>query len=318
MQRRDPNAGPGRLRIAAAATASGLRRYPRDLAESIRDVARTRTDGAGAPPDLRGLHEHELAAAWLGHASVLLRQGGVTLLVDPVFSRRIGPRLGPLTLGPARRSCPVDPSTLPPADAILITHAHYDHLDRPTLAALASSRTTVITARGTRGLIPRGFRHVIELDWDDEREIENLAVRAIRPAHWGARAWLDFGRGFNSYVIVSDDRRTIAAGDTARTDAFRGVGPIDLALFGIGAYDPWQHKHATPEQVWEMFTAAPGARLLPVHHSTFELSDEHRDEPMRRLLAAAGADHVRIIVVEPGHVWAASEDQPVPDRLRNC
>lgn len=318
VQRRDQHAGPGRLKIAAAATASGLRRYPRDLAESIRDVARARTDGDTAPPDLRGLHEHELAAAWLGHASVLLRQGGVTLLVDPVFSRRIGPRLGPLTLGPARRSCPVDPAALPPIDAILITHAHYDHLDRPTLAALASSRTIVITARGTRRLIPRGFRHVVELDWDDEREVERLGIRAIRPAHWGARAWLDFGRGFNSYVIVSDARRTIAAGDTARTDAFRGVGPIDLAVFGIGAYDPWQHKHATPEQVWEMFTAAPGARLLPVHHSTFELSDEHRDEPMRRLLAAAGEDRSRIIVIEPGDLWAASDDQPVPDRLRNC
>ena len=318
MQRRDPNTGPGRLKIAAAATASGLRRYPRDLAESIRDVVRTRTDGVPSSPDLRGLHEHELAAAWLGHASVLLRQGGVNLLVDPVFSRRIGPRLGPFTLGPGRRSRPVDPAALPPIDAILITHAHYDHLDRPTLAALASSGTVVITARGTHGLIPRGFRHIVELDWDDERQIENLEVRAIRPAHWGARAWLDFSRGFNSYVIASGDRRTIAAGDTARTDAFCGVGPIDLAVFGIGAYDPWQHKHATPEQVWEMFTAVPGERLLPVHHSTFELSDEHCDEPMRRLLTVAGEERSRIIVIAPGDLWAADGDQAIPDRLRNC
>ena len=72
---------------------------------------------------------------------------------------------------------------------------------------------------------------------------------------------------------------------------------------GIGAYEPWEHAHATPEQTWEMFRGCGAKRLLPVHHSTFPLGDEHIDEPMERLLAAAGDEMHRILALPPGAVW---------------
>jgi L-ascorbate metabolism protein UlaG (beta-lactamase superfamily) len=92
------------------------------------------------------------------------------------------------------------------------------------------------------------------------------------------------------------------AGDTAYTPVFERVARPDLAVFGIGAYDPWRHAHATPEEVWSMARAAGATEILPVHHSTFELSDEPADEPIRRLLAAAGGDKHRVLRASPGEV----------------
>jgi len=151
---------------------------------------------------------------------------------------------------------------------------------------------------------------VIELDWGNSIELDTFAVRAVEPAHWGARRALDRDRGFNAYLVESDAGASFAAGDSAHTRAFDAVGPVDLAIFGIGAYDPWEHAHATPEQVWDMFTAMGGAdeatggfTLLPIHHSTFELSDEPVDEPMRRLLRAAGEHASRVLRATPGEVF---------------
>jgi len=290
------------LRLLTRATRSGLRRYPRAVAESL---APLRTGAAATAADLRAMTDRDFAASWLGHGSVIWRQGGSTIAIDPVLSERIGLRFGRRTVGPRRLiPVPAGPDALPLIDTLLITHAHYDHLDRPTLAALASSRTTVVTARGTRRLVPRAFKQIIELDWDDEIELDRVRIRAVRPNHWGARFAVDRTRGFNSYLVTSDDRRVLAAGDTAFTGAFRDLGPVDLALFGIGAYDPWEHAHATPEQAWTMFRGVRGRYLFPIHHSTFELSEEHVDEPMQRLMAAAGPESLRVVRADPGHIWS--------------
>lgn len=286
--------------FAGAALRSGLRRYPREILAALRG---DRMQRHPSEADLRGLVEHGFGAAWLGHAAVLLRQASMCVLTDPVFSERIGFRVGGRVIGPRRLIPPPDPARLPPIDLILVSHAHFDHLDRPTLAALASSRTIVVTAARTRRLIPRGFRHVIEMDWEEACEIGNVRVRAMEPAHWGARAAIDRRRGYNSYVLESDGARSLFAGDTGETDAFARAGPVDLAMLGIGAYDPWEHHHATPEQVWRMFKAMRAERLLPIHHSTFELSDEHMDEPMARLMAAARPEEDRVITLPPCGIW---------------
>jgi hypothetical protein len=151
-----------RLRNAAAVARSGVRRYPRELADSLQ----------GRPPEHAPLMldvggaAGPLSAVWLGHATVLMRVGEQWVLTDPVFSHRIGVGIGPLVMGVQRRLPVVDLATLPPIDLILVSHAHFDHLDKPTLRSLASPRTRVITARNTRRLIPPGFGEVTELDWD--------------------------------------------------------------------------------------------------------------------------------------------------------
>lgn len=312
------NGGAGGRPKLTDMSRSGLRRYPRELADSLSEAlgrpaaARIETPGrelVSAPV----LESHQVGAAWLGHATVMLRIGGLNILTDPVFSSRIGVSVGPLVFGPARLGTKhIHVPTVPTPDLILISHAHFDHLDKPTLKRLACSGTTVVTAAKTKRLIPRGFANVIELGWGQTVEIRDPAghggcvrLEALQPAHWGARAAIDRYRSFNSYAITTPDQRhrALFAGDTAYTDAFHGRGPFDLAIFGIGAYDPWIHAHATPEQVWDMFTSLPAEYLLPMHHSTFKLSDEALDEPLARLLAAAGEQAKRVVGRELAEVW---------------
>lgn len=300
-----------KLRLASAALKSGLKRYPREIIQTMR-----KHDGH-VPDSAEFVRAWEGAAggsvtpvvSWLGHCTVLLRIGGLTVLTDPVLSHRIGPRLGRMTVGLKRlEPAPVSAADLPPIDIIALSHPHFDHLDKPTLRALVSDRTAVITARKTKRLIPRGFGQVVELDWDERCIIRGVEFSAMRPAHWGARTAWDRHRGYNSYVISADGARVLFAGDTAHTEAFAGVGPVDLAIFGIGSYEPWVHAHATPEQVWSMFTAMQGRALLPVHHSTFKMSEEPRSEPMERLLAAAAGAGDRVIRAAMGQVLVVGKN----------
>lgn len=292
-----------------SAAKSGFRRYPRAIIDSVCRPFAGRSHAAlvpsGRPPVM---DHHPLAAMWLGHATVFVRLAGLNILVDPVFSDRIGVNMGGVTIGlPRLAPLAIDPEHLPPIDAILISHAHFDHLDRPTLQGLVSGRTTVITARRTRKLIPAGFARVVELDWEQDMVFKGVHIAAMRPAHWGARTAIDRRRGYNSYIIreAKDRQGVLLAGDTAMTDAFESLDDLTLAVLGIGSYEPWEHAHATPEQAWRMFAGSGAAHLLPVHHSTFELGDEPEGEPMRRLLAAAEGESHRVIIASPGAVWAA-------------
>lgn len=256
-------------------------------------------------PDLSGWEQHELAAVWVGHATVLLRIGGMSVLTDPVFSSRIGIGLGLFTGGVRRTVAPaLDLRELPRIDLILISHAHFDHLDRPSLVRLPK-RTPVITAQNTGDLVrDLGFRDVTELHWGQATEACGLTVTACQVAHWGARTFYDRHRGFNGYLIEGGDRRVLYGGDTAYHEGFRGLPKVDLGIFGIGAYDPYVAAHATPEQAWRMADHVRADFVLPMHHSTFRLSYEPAGEPIARMLAAAGRDEARVVVREIGQQWA--------------
>ncbi len=290
---------------------SGVRRYPHQLLLSMlgREKGRGRGGsdaGPVVPPWWRWGDRGgpSLGAVWLGHATTLVRLGGLWILTDPVFSERIGPKVAGRTLGLSRLApAPVPLSALPPIDIVLISHAHFDHLDRPTLARLADRRTKVVTARKTTSLIPPGFDKVIELGPGEAFTHEGVEIAAVPVEHWGARFALDRKRGCNAYALQADGERVVFAGDTAETSAFDDLPGADLAVFGIGAYDPWEHAHATPEQVWAMARRLGAAHLMGVHHSTFDLSEEPPDEPLRRLVKAAGELHDRIVGRAPGEAW---------------
>ncbi len=259
-------------------------------------------------PVLGDWQDHSLAAVWIGHATVLLRIGGMNVLTDPVMSNRIGVGLGLMTGGPKRLVAPaLSLRQLPPIDLILISHAHFDHLDRPTLARLPK-HVPVITARRTRDLIQDlGFSKVTELRWGESVRVRELHVTAHDVTHWGARTFYDQHRGFNAYVIDGGVRhqRILYGGDTAYHQGFRDIGKVDLAIFGIGAYDPYIAAHATPEQAWHMADLVRADYLLPMHHSTFRLGYEPTREPIERMLEAAGDDENRIIVREVGEAWTS-------------
>lgn len=257
-------------------------------------------------PNLADWENRDLAAIWIGHATVLLRIEGFTLLTDPVFAPRVGVGLGMMTGGPKRLIAPaMKIDQLPPIDLVLLSHAHFDHLDRPTLDRLPK-RTPIVTAEHTRDLVADlGFTRITELRWGERYELPRSPLRftAMKINHWGARTFLDMHRGYNAYLVESTRHRVLYGGDTAYHEDFRGIGRIDLAILGIGAYDPYIQAHATPEQVVTMADHAHAERILPMHHSTFRLSHEPPSEPIERLLDALGQDPSRAIITAVGQQW---------------
>jgi L-ascorbate metabolism protein UlaG (beta-lactamase superfamily) len=283
------------LTTALRVALSGVRRYPGELIDSVRGATHAGVRGLVVPPGV-DVAAHGVAAAWLGHASVLVKVDDAWILTDPVLSLRIGMRLGATrgggerVFGLARRLDTIDVATLPPIDVILLSHAHYDHLDVPTLETLAArsaGRTGVIAAAGLMDLVPKGFAWARELAWDEVTRAGTLTIRALAPRHWGARTVLDRSRGFNAYHVQGERGSVFFAGDTAWTRGFAGAR-ADVSLFGIGAYDPWEDAHATPEDAWDMHVSTGSRYMMPIHHRTFRLSDEPSEEPMARLRAVAG------------------------------
>ncbi|MDQ2843611.1 MAG: MBL fold metallo-hydrolase [Acidobacteriota bacterium] len=246
-----------------------------------------------------------LYATWLGHSTVLLKIDGFTILTDPVFSLRIGLNLGPLTLGIKRLiEVAAEPRELPPIDLVLLSHAHMDHFDLPSLRRLESPTTQVVTAHRTSDLLRvKRYSSVHELRWNDCIRVGPATIRAFQVAHWGARMRSDVYRGFNGYLMNIGRRQIVFGGDTAYTDRFkelRSSQPMDLAIMPIGAYNPWIHVHCTPEQALSMANDAGAEMILPVHHQTFQLGREPRLEPIERLLTAASAAPERICIKDVG------------------
>jgi L-ascorbate metabolism protein UlaG (beta-lactamase superfamily) len=258
-------------------------------------------------PDLRDWHQRDLAAAWIGHATVLLRIGGINILTDPVMSSRVGVGMGLMTMGPRRLLAPaLSIRQLPKLDLILISHAHFDHLDRPTLSRLPKN-IPVIAAHRTHDLVhDLGFRNVAELPWGHSIRVGEVNVTARPVKHWGARTFYDHHRGFNAYLLESSKHRVLYGGDTAFHEGFRDIGGVNLAILGIGAYDPYVAAHATPEQAWTMADHCRADHVLAMHHSTFRLSHEPMHEPLERIMQAAGRLVDRIVASRVGGTWALS------------
>jgi L-ascorbate metabolism protein UlaG (beta-lactamase superfamily) len=252
--------------------------------------------------------DNAVTLAWLGHATVLINFYGLRVLTDPALFPRIGVSAWITTFGPLRlTSSALSPAQLPAIDLLLVSHAHFDHLDTASLAAVRG-RPAAVTAWRTSDLLPRRrYASVRELRWDESilvgTERGDVEVRAVQVKHWGARIGRDTYRGYNGYVLRREGRTLLFGGDTAHTplfDSYRRYGPYDAAIMPIGAYDPWIYNHCTPEQSVRMADAA-GARLfVPVHHKTFRLSNEPIDEPIGRAEAALAAESGRLVVREVG------------------
>ena len=252
-------------------------------------------------PDVKHWPDHGLHVAWLGHSTTLLKIDGFTIITDPVFSDRAGVNLGVTTLGVKRLVAPaLEISELPEVDLILLSHAHMDHFDLPSLRRLESRQVDVVTASQTSDLLRVSkYKTVSELKWGEVRQVGPVTVRGLEVNHWGARVRTDTFRGYNGYFLQVGRYRVLFAGDTANTDKLRGVADsrsVDLAIMPIGAYNPWIHYHCNPEQAWRMTQEARAEHVLPIHHSTFLLSREPMSEPLERFQDAAGAESKRIVV----------------------
>jgi len=298
---------PERVVYAAAVLLAGLigivhptQGFPGALGEDV-PTAQTAVDPVAWPAD-------SLTIETLGHATLLMNYFGVRVISDPTLFERIGLSFDSLfTIGLHRLTPPpLKPAQLQTIDLILITHAHMDHLDLPSLEALPKN-AVVIACAGCGDLIrPLGFADVRELKWGEHTAVKGLTVAAMGARHWGKR-WPPYGRtyGYNSYVLEKDGHRMLLACDSAWTDLFAPLheNPPEVAAFSIGAYDPWIWNHADPEEVWTMFRETGARYLVPLHWGTFRLSKEPWDEPLRRLLAAAGSQASEVVLRGIGLAW---------------
>ncbi|HEY9159148.1 MBL fold metallo-hydrolase [Candidatus Binatus sp.] len=252
--------------------------------------------------------DNSLTIANLGHAALLMNFFGTRVLSDPTLFSRVGLSFGSiLTIGPKRFvDPPLTPAQLQQIDLILITHAHMDHLDLPSLEALPKTAVVVACEKCAELIAPLGFNDIRELKWGETTIVKGLTIRAMGARHWGRR-WPPFGEGygFNSYVLEKHGRRMLLACDSAQTDLFASLAstPPDVAAFSIGAYDPWIYNHANPEQAWAMFQQTRARYLIPIHWGTFRLSKEPMQEPLQRLIAAAGIQQDRIAIRQIGGSW---------------
>lgn len=247
---------------------------------------------ADTPPDLAALAENEIA--WLGHASFALRMAGKLILTDPYLS----PNAGPLGFGPKRFvPAAVAASDLPQLDLIAISHNHYDHIDVKALSAYRwKSETPVVCPLGVAPLLrAQGYREVIELDWWDSWQLGELAVTCLPAVHFSGRGLFDRNRTlWASFAFASPSRKVWFGGDTAPGPVFREIGasagPFDLAIVGIGAYEPrsiMQASHATPEEAIGIARDLGARAALGMHWGTVMLTPENPFEAPGRFRRAA-------------------------------
>jgi L-ascorbate metabolism protein UlaG (beta-lactamase superfamily) len=256
--------------------------------------------------------ENAVTVSWIGHATVLINFYGVNILTDPVFAERCGVSLGIGTAGPKRYYAPaLALQDLPRLDLVLLSHAHMDHLDLPTLRRVGRG-VPVITAKATTDLLANTkAKQITELAWNEKStlwtERGELQVEAFEVKHWGKR-WPSekIERGYNGYILRREGRAILFGGDTAETSLFhdlRSRGPFDVALMPIGAYQPWIHAHCTPEQAVNMANDAGARYVVPIHHQTFQLSDEPMSEPIERLHTALQREPERLALQKIGETF---------------
>ncbi|MEP6936825.1 MAG: MBL fold metallo-hydrolase, partial [Chthoniobacterales bacterium] len=240
---------------------------------------------ATAPPLFPEVRKGEICVTWIGHASFLIQTQDFNILIDPNWSMwlKVIKRL---------KQPGFEIHHLPSIDFVLVTHAHFDHLDRRTLRHVAADQPIVVPI-GVGNLVhDLGFKIVHELDHWQRVELGSLCVSLTPCHHWGARLLHDSHRGFGGFVIESDGRSIFHCGDSAYFDGFREIGKqfdIEIALLPIGAYDPpsGREVHMNPEEAVQAFKELRANTLVPMHYGSFRLGYEPMDEPPARLLACA-------------------------------
>jgi L-ascorbate metabolism protein UlaG (beta-lactamase superfamily) len=235
---------------------------------------------------------------------------GLRLLLDPVFAERVSP----LPIGPRRfHPPPLALADLPPFDAVLITHDHYDHLDMRTIQHLAR--------RGAAFFVPLGIgahlqawgvpdAQVHEMEWWQERSVRGVRIVSTPSRHYSGRGLTDQRATlWTSWSVIGPAHRFYVSGDTGYSEHFAAIaeryGPVDLSVVKIGAYGPgapWLDIHMSAEDAVKAHRDLRARRMFPVHWGTFNLAFHAWDEPIRRAVAAARANGVDVLTPRIGEM----------------
>ena len=247
-------------------------------------------------PNINEWNNYNIRIAWLGHSSMLIKFYDKWILTDPVLHNRVGVYFMGSSIGPSRLTPPaLTIDELPKPDIILLSHAHMDHTDYPTLRDITNkypNQIEVVVAYFTKDVIEDlPWKKITVLDWNDESVVSGIRVKANEVKHlrwrvpWEkdrSRGYIEDGRSYNCYVIEYKDKKILFGGDTADTNLLRPLKDenIDIALMPIGAYNPWTQAHCNPEEALRM-TSEIGAKVfIPMHCKTFKQGSEPFDEPI--------------------------------------
>ncbi len=308
-----------------------IRRKAKQFGKLVRHSALTRRTGRTRKPVLVG--PEQLGLTFIGHSSFFAQIGGTNVVIDPIFARW-------LFLLKRLRQPGLGVRDLPAIDVVLVSHAHFDHLHRPSLRAIVENNRRrraaaplIIVPKHVADLVSDlGFRKIVELEWWQEHREGALSVTHTPAQHWGARIIRDMHRGFGGYVLRSGEQSLYHSGDTAYFNGFHEIGrrlAPDIALLPIGAYHPasFRNVHTNPADAVRAFVELGAEWMVPMHYGTFRLSHEPMDEPLQFLDREARAHGVRdrVLVLEEGvtQVWEtasitkpAKSERPLTSRKK--
>ncbi len=249
----------------------------------------------GQKPTPEKWSNNQINIAWIGHSTVLINFYGTIILTDPVMLNQIGLKVIGLTFGPKRIIPPaLTIEELPRPDIVLLSHAHFDHTDYPTLKSITEkfpNKIEVVTAEQTKDVIyDLKWKSVSVIDWKETIEVSDINITAIETKHFGWRfPWekdrsrgYKNGRSYNAYLLEKNNKSILFGGDTAMTDKYGIIKDknIDIAIMPIGAYNPWKDVHCNPEEALIMAENIGAKYFIPIHCKTFRLGAEPYDEPI--------------------------------------
>lgn len=261
----------------------------------------------------------KLTIAWIGHSTMLINFFGKWILTDPVLFGSVGLYFFGTSLGPSRLTPPaLSFDELPKPDLILLSHAHMDHMDYPTLEELSDKypeQIDVITAYNTEDVISDlNWKSLKVMDWGNEFEIHDIKFKALEVKHFGwrfpwekdrSKGYHFDGRSYNAYLIERNGKKVLFAGDTTNTDKFDILKNenIDVALMPIGAYNPWKRAHCNPEEALQMADNINAKYFIPMHTKTFQQGSEPFEEPISWMLNSAPNYKIKIGLQEIGQTF---------------
>jgi L-ascorbate metabolism protein UlaG (beta-lactamase superfamily) len=283
-----------------------IRKKAKQFSKLVRHSAITPRTGQPSHPVLA--RQGQMGVTFIGHSGFFIQIGGQNLVIDPNYAKWI------FVLKRLRRPG-VRVRDLPPIDLVLVSHAHFDHLHRPSLRSIVR-HTQRLTGRPPILVVPEhvsdlvsdlGFRQIIEMKWWQEFQYHGMTVTHTPSKHWGARIIRDMHRGFGGYVVKSSKHSFYHSGDTAYFEGFAEIGRRlhpELALLPIGAYDPpsFRNVHTNPEDAIQAFRDIKARWMAPMHYGTFRLSHEPMEEPLQFLEREAERHGVldRVLILREG------------------
>jgi L-ascorbate metabolism protein UlaG (beta-lactamase superfamily) len=263
--------------------------------------------------------ENGLRVTWIGHSTLLIEIDGKRILTDPIWSKRCSPStlFGPVRFHPP----PIPLEDLPPIDAVLISHDHYDHLDKESVMSLAKTGTLFVVPLGIGSHLEEWKidpSQIVELDWWESFKTSDngISLTATPARHFSGRGLTNrYSTLWASWVIIGSKHRVYFSGDTGPFPGFSEIGgkfgPFDVTLIKIAAYDrAWPDIHLNPEQAVNAHIALNGKLLIPIHWGTFNLAYHDWFEPPDRVVKAAEKYSIQLAIPRPGEMVDPSN--PVP------